>query len=156
MKALFFEMSMNVMMVMIAGKRYFGGNVAEVEEAAKFREIIEETLRLGDATNVADYLPMMRWVGVKGKEEELKELQRKRDKFMQSLIEEHRTRIAKESSSSLSNGDDGEKKQRKKTMIEVMLSLQEKEPDYYTDEIIRGLMLVTSFLSLFLVTVGRA
>ena len=112
MKALFFELSMNVMMMMIAGKRYFGGNVAEVKEAAKFREIIEETLRLGDATNVADYLPMMRWVGVKGKEKELKELQRKRDRFMQSLIEEHRTRIAKEElSSSFSNGDDGEKKQ---------------------------------------------
>ena len=116
--------------------------MAEAEEMVKFREIIADTLRLGDTTNVGDYLPMLRWLGVKGMEKGLRELQRKRDRFMQSLIEEHRTRMAKEkeSSSSCSNGDDGEKK--KKTMIEVMLSLQEKEPDYYTDQIIRGLMLV--------------
>ncbi|CBI36289.3 unnamed protein product, partial [Vitis vinifera] len=99
-----------------------------VEETAKFQEIIEDTFRLGDTTNIGDYLPVLRWLGVKGKEKGLRELQRKRDRFMQGLIEEHRTRMAKEV---------GEKK----TMIEVLLSLQEKEAEYYTDEIIRGLML---------------
>ena len=144
-KAMLFETTTNVMMRMIAGKRYYGENMAEAEETVKFREMIADTLRLGDTTNIGDYLPILRWVGVKGKEKGLRELQRKRDRFMQSLIEEHRTRMAKEkeSSSSFFNGDDGDKKQRKKTMIEVMLSLQEKEPDYYTDQIIRGLMLVT-------------
>ena len=146
-KAMLFEITTNVMMRMIAGKRYYGGSMAEAEETVKFREIIADTLRLGDTTNVGDYLPMLRWLGVKGMEKGLRELQRKRDRFMQSLIEEHRTRMAeeKESYSSCSNGDDGEKKKKKKkkkTMIEVMLSLQEKEPDYYTDQIIRGLMLV--------------
>ena len=141
-KAMLFEITTNVMMRMIAGKRYYGGSMAEAEETVKFREIIADTLRLGDTTNVGDYLPMLRWLGVKGMEKGLRELQRKRDRFMQSLIEEHRTRMAKEkeSSSSCSNGNDEEKK--KKTMIEVMLSLQEKEPDYYTDQIIRSLMLV--------------
>ena len=141
-KAMLFEITTNVMMRMIAGKRYYGGSMAEAEEMVKFREIIADTLRLGDTTNVGDYLPMLRWLGVKGMEKGLRELQRKRDRFMQSLIEEHRTRMAKEkeSSSSCSNGNDEEKK--KKTMIEVMLSLQEKEPDYYTDQIIRSLMLV--------------
>ena len=143
-KAMLFEITTNVMMRMIAGRRYYGGSMAEAEaeETVKFREIIADTLRLGDTTNVGDYLPMLRWLGVKGMEKGLRELQRKRDRFMQSLIEEHRTRMAKEkeSSSSCSNGNDEEKK--KKTMIEVMLSLQEKEPDYYTDQIIRSLMLV--------------
>lgn len=146
-KVMLFEITTNVMMRMIAGKRYYDQNMAaaEMEEAAKFQEMIEDTLRLGDTTNIADYLPMLRWLGVKGKEKELKELQGKRDRFMQGLIEDHRTRMAKEkeSSPSFCNGDDGEKMQKKKTMIEVMLSLQDKEPDYYTDEIIRGLMLVT-------------
>uniref|UniRef100_F6HXB4 Isoflavone 2'-hydroxylase n=1 Tax=Vitis vinifera TaxID=29760 RepID=F6HXB4_VITVI len=150
MKAMLFEITTNVMMRMIAGRRYYGGSMAEAEaeETVKFREIMADTIRLGDMSNIGDYLPMLRWLGVKGKEEGLRELQRKRDRFMQSLIEEHRTRIAKdkESSSSCCNGDDGEKKKKKKkkkkkTMIEVMLSLQEKEPDYYTDLIIRGLML---------------
>ncbi|CBI36291.3 unnamed protein product, partial [Vitis vinifera] len=86
----------NVMMRMIAGKRYYGGSMAEAEETVKFREIIADTLRLGDTTNVGDYLPMLRWLGVKGMEKGLRELQRKRDRFMQSLIEEHRTRMAEE------------------------------------------------------------
>ena len=151
MKAMLFEITTNVMMRMIAGRRYYGGSMAEAEaeETVKFREIMADTIRLGDMSNIGDYLPMLRWLGVKGKEEGLRELQRKRDRFMQSLIEEHRTRMAeeKESYSSCSNGDDGEKK-KKKTMIEVMLSLQEKEPDYYTDLIIRGLMLVANLYML--------
>ena len=148
MKAMLFEITTNVMMRMIAGKRYYGGSMAEVEETVKFREIMADTIRLGDMSNIGDYLPMLRWLGVKGKEKVLRELQRKRDRFMQNLIEEHRTRMAKdkESSSSCCNGDDGE---NKKTMIEVMLSLQEKEPDYYTDQIIRGLMLVAYFYICF-------
>ncbi|RVW67716.1 Cytochrome P450 81D11 [Vitis vinifera] len=143
MKAMLFEITTNVMMRMIAGRGIMAGAWRSGgEETVKFREIMADTIRLGDMSNIGDYLPMLRWLGVKGKEEGLRELQRKRDRFMQSLIEEHRTRIAKdkESSSSCCNGDDGEKK-KKKTMIEVMLSLQEKEPDYYTDLIIRGLML---------------
>ena len=129
---------MNVMMRMIARKRYYGGN--EAEETGKFKEMVEDTFRLGDTTNIGDYLPVLRWLGVKGKEKELRELQKKRDRFMQSLIEEHRTRMAKESYSSSSCSSSGEKK---KTLIEVLLFLQEKEAQYYTDEIIRGLMLVS-------------
>ena len=129
MKAAFFETTMNVMMRMIAGKRYYGGNEAGTE---KFQEIVKDTFRLGDTTYIGDYLPVLRWLGVKGKEKELRELQGKRDRFMQSLIEEHRTRMGKEPLI-----------EKKKTMIEVLLSLQEKEAEYYTDEIIRGLMLVS-------------
>jgi len=52
---------------------------------------------------------------------------------MQDLIEEHRKEKKSEN-----YGD----QQRTKTMIDVLLSLQENEPAYYTDEIIRGLMQV--------------
>jgi cytochrome P450 len=63
-------------------------------------------------------------------------LQGKRDKFMQDLIEEHRRRRSDR---------DPAFEERGKTMINVLLSLQEAEPEYYTDEIIRGMTLV-SFL----------
>lgn len=46
-------------------------------------------------------------------------------------------------------GSGGEKKQRK-TMIEVLLALQESEPEYYKDEIIRGIMLVSRKIDLVL------
>uniref|UniRef100_A0A2N9J0S2 Cytochrome P450 n=1 Tax=Fagus sylvatica TaxID=28930 RepID=A0A2N9J0S2_FAGSY len=126
MKSVFFELTLNVMMRMIAGKRYYGEEEV-AEEARKFREIVRETFLLGSLTNMEDFLPLLRWVGNGGMEKRLILVQKKRDSFMQSLIEEHRR---------LGNSG-GEKK----TMIEVLLGKQESEPEYFTDEIIRGIML---------------
>lgn len=138
MKSVFFELTLNVMMRMIAGKRYYGENEAELEEATKFREVVTETFRLGDASNIVDFLPFVRFIGLDGVEKRLKAVQQKRDRFMQYLIEEHR-RMRKEQTS-CDSSEDGERK-KTRTMIDVLLSLQETEPDYYKDEIIRGLML---------------
>ncbi|KAH6783125.1 cytochrome P450 [Perilla frutescens var. hirtella] len=129
MKSVFFELTMNVMMRMIAGKRYYGENIEEAEEARRFRQIVTDTLRLG-TSSMADFLPVLRWLGVGGFEKGLVELQRKRDAFMQELVQERKR----------SCGGAGEGKT--KTMIEMLLELQEKEPEYYTDAIIRSLMLV--------------
>ncbi|KAL2489259.1 Cytochrome [Forsythia ovata] len=135
MKTAFYEMTMNVLMRMIAGKRYFGENVEEIEEGKRFREILIETLRLG-STSMADFLPVVRWLGLGGMEKKLMVLQKKRESFMQELVEQCKRRLG-----SANNGD-SEMGEKKKTMIEVLLTLQEKEPDYYTDGIIRDLMLV--------------
>ncbi|CAB4266257.1 unnamed protein product [Prunus armeniaca] len=131
MKSTFFELTLNVMMRMIAGKRYHGEHVADLEEAKRFEEIMVESFRLSGATNIGDFVPALNFLGVSGLEKKLVVLQRKRDKFMQDLIEEHR----KKQSGSASE-------QRSKTMVEVLLSLQGNEPEYYTDEIIRGIMQV--------------
>ncbi|EOY15780.1 hypothetical protein QUC31_000710 [Theobroma cacao] len=125
----FFELTFNVMMRMIAGKRYYGcENVEDMEEARRFREIQVEALELSSATNIGDFLP---WLKSRKLERKLMECGKKRDKFMQDLIEQHRRKMRSD--------PDGE---RKKTMIEILLSLQESESEYYTDEIIRGLMLI--------------
>ncbi|XP_059637059.1 cytochrome P450 81Q32-like [Cornus florida] len=133
MKKVFFELLLNVMMRMIAGKRYYGETVEDVEEATRFREIVAETFHLGGATNMGDYLPVLSWLGVNGLEKKLMVLHKKRDGLIQELIEQHRRGM---------KSDCSESKERKKTMIEVLLSLQQTEPEYYTDEIIRGMMLV--------------
>ncbi|KAL7245345.1 hypothetical protein ACSBR2_000634 [Camellia fascicularis] len=136
MKGALFELMLNVMMRMIAGKRYYGENVAEVEEARRFREIVAETFRVGGASNVGDFLPVLRWVAVRGLKKRLVALHENRDGFMQELIEELRRGMGGDS------GEVGEKKTKKKTMVEVLLSLQESEPEYYTDQMIRALMMV--------------
>ncbi|EEF52317.1 cytochrome P450 81Q32 [Ricinus communis] len=129
MKSAFFELMLNVMMRMIAGKRYYGENVEQVEEAKRFREIVRETFLAAGTSNMGDFLPLVAVVG--GQEKRLKELGKRRDGFIQDLIDEHRKRMAACSS-----------EERNKTMIEVLLSLQESEPEYYTDETIKSLMLV--------------
>ncbi|KAK4778915.1 hypothetical protein SAY86_006443 [Trapa natans] len=134
LKTALFELMMNVLMRMIAGKRYYGENVEEVEEAKSFREIVTETFRIGGATNIGEFSPFLRKIGFKGVEKELQELQRKRDSFMQSLIERHKKEAEEE--------DPNSEGAKNKTLIQVLLSLQETEPDYYKDIFIRSIMLV--------------
>ena len=131
MKTVFYELTLNVMMRMISGKRYFGGDIPEVEEEGRrFRAILRETFLLSSATNVGDYLPILSWLGVKKRlEKKLIALLEKRDAFFQLLIEQLRK----------SKGEN-----KKKTMIEVLLSLQESDPKYYTDEMIRSFVMVRS------------
>ncbi|KAL0439004.1 UNVERIFIED_CONTAM: cytochrome [Sesamum latifolium] len=128
---------MNAVMRMIAGKRYYGENVDDVEEARLFREIVRDTLRLG-TSNMGDFLQVIRWLGVGGVEKTLVELERKREAFMQELVEGCKRRFKPY------GGDGGEvvEEGKSKTMIEMLLALQAKEPDYYTDALIRSLMLV--------------
>ncbi|KAF8410153.1 hypothetical protein HHK36_002675 [Tetracentron sinense] len=121
MKSRFFEMMLNVMMRMIGGRRYYSQNVVELEEAKRFGEIVKETFAVSGATNIGDFFPVMRWVGFKGMERRLVRLKLKRDEFMQDLIDEHRSSCSGKS---------------QKTMIDVLLSLQETEPHHYTDEVL--------------------
>ena len=130
MKSAFFELTVNAMMRMIGGKRFYGENVGEGEEARKFREIASGTFRLAGACLV-DFLPILGWLGFRATEKMLMELEKMRDSFIQNLIEEHRSKGSKCES-------------RTKTMIEFLLSLQETEPENYSDEIIKGLVLVSS------------
>ncbi|KAL4583833.1 hypothetical protein LXL04_008418 [Taraxacum kok-saghyz] len=84
LKSVLYELTLNVMMRMISGKRYFGGGIPEVEEEGKrFREILDETFLLAGATNVGDYLSILSWIGVKGLEKKLIALWDKWDAFFQ-------------------------------------------------------------------------
>ncbi|KAM0034928.1 putative isoflavone 3'-hydroxylase [Helianthus debilis subsp. tardiflorus] len=121
MKDAFYELTSNVMMRMISGKRYFGNDNLELEEEGKrFRELLDEMLLVAGTSNVADYLPVLSWLGVKGLEKKLIKLQEKRDVFFQRLIKQLRK----------SKGTEDVNK--RKTMIEVLLSLQETEPEFET------------------------
>ncbi|GFY95974.1 cytochrome P450, family 81, subfamily H, polypeptide 1 [Actinidia rufa] len=91
MKSAFFELTLNNMMKMIAGKRYYDeNNTVDLEETRKFKEMVTEAFQLSGATNYGDFVPFLKWVGVNGLEKRLQELQKKRDKFLQDLIEKHR------------------------------------------------------------------
>lgn len=133
MKSAFFEFVFNAMMRMIAGKRYYGDDVGNSAEAKMFQEIVAETSRLAAEKNLGDFLPFVQWFGSSGIEKRFVQLHHKRDKFMQDLIYQQRDQVGSDESCF------GEKK---RTMIEILLSLHDAEPEYYTDEIIKSLMLV--------------
>ncbi|KAK7359573.1 hypothetical protein VNO77_01534 [Canavalia gladiata] len=119
------EMTFNNMMRMISGKRYYGDDVdvADAEEAKQFREIISEMMLLLGANNKGDFLPFIRWFDFDGLEKRLKAISTRADAFLQRLLQEHRTG-----------------KHKANTMIEHLLSMQQSQPDYYSDTIIKGLI----------------
>ncbi|CAL5366843.1 unnamed protein product [Camellia sinensis] len=92
------------------------------EEAKEFREIVRKAFEYGDASYPGDFLPLLKWIDYQSFEKNLMRLHKKMDDFLQGLIDEHR------------------RDKSKNTMIDHLLSLQESQPQYYTDEIIRGLI----------------
>ncbi|KAF5765606.1 putative isoflavone 2'-hydroxylase [Helianthus annuus] len=143
MKSMFFELMLNVMMMMIAGKRYYGDHEVDVEAARQFKEIVMETFVVMETTNVSDYLPWWKWLGGRELEKRMVALRGKRDGFMQGLLEEHRNR-KKPAVLTTKDGctEATVKEMEQKNLIEVLLKLQETEPQYYKDEVIKGLMQV--------------
>ncbi|KAL4566267.1 hypothetical protein LXL04_030380 [Taraxacum kok-saghyz] len=127
MKSRFFEVTLNTIMRMLTGRRCYGDEKEE-PVARKFREMVEETFRLSGSSNIGDFGPLAKWIGVNSTEKNMIKLHRKKDSSVQGMIEEHRR--------TMKSHDDPS------NIIDILLSLQKTEPKYYTDEIIRGLILV--------------
>ncbi|CAH2043211.1 unnamed protein product [Thlaspi arvense] len=125
LRPLLSALTFNVVMRMVAGKRYYGD---ENDENKEVRELIREAFALGGITYVGDFLPIVSLLDLGGYVERGKKLGSKLDKFLQKLVDER-----------LRNRG---KTEAENSMITHLLSLQESEPEYYTDEIIKGLVLV--------------
>lgn len=124
LKPMFSELTFNTIMRMVAGKRYYGEDVTGIEEARQFREMITEVFEYAGVSYLGDYLPTLQWVDYRGFLKKVKKLSARVDLLLQGLINEHRI-------------------DKRCTMISHLLSLQESQPEYYTDEIIKGLILVS-------------
>ncbi|XP_071712706.1 cytochrome P450 81Q32-like [Rutidosis leptorrhynchoides] len=136
----FNEMMLNVMMMMLFGKRFFGGGV-DFEEGKKFKELVNETFLVGGATNLGDHLPILRWFGVKGFENKLIELQKKRDEFIRGLIRQIRISKGDEMKNNESVKEKMMMMMMKNTVIDVLLKHQETNPEFYTDDVIKSFVL---------------
>ncbi|XP_010531270.1 PREDICTED: cytochrome P450 81D11-like [Tarenaya hassleriana] len=123
MKSLLGDLTFNNVIRMVAGKRYYGDGVEDDKEAKRVRILLSDVIASGGAGNAADYFPVLRWVT--DYETRVKKLAGRVDEFLQGLI--HEKRVQKE------KGD---------TVIDHLLALQQSQPDYYTDQIIKGIMLV--------------
>lgn len=131
LRSVFIEFTLNILMRMVAGKRYYGEEVTGKEEARQFKDMIEETFSYGGAANPGDFLPILNWISNEGYEKRIRKLAKRTDAFFQGLIDEHRS-----------------KKVSRNTMIDHLLSLQDSQPEYYTDQIIKGLILVSKIFLL--------
>ncbi|CAN8290294.1 unnamed protein product [Cochlearia groenlandica] len=123
MKSLIGSLSFNNIIMMIAGKRYYGGGTEEDNDEAKLvRQLISEATAGAGSGNLADYLPFIGWVN--GFEKHAKTLGKRFDVYLQSLVDEKRA-----------------EKEKGQTLIHHLLFLQETQPEYYTDVIIKGIII---------------
>ncbi|GFP96098.1 cytochrome p450 81e8 [Phtheirospermum japonicum] len=116
------ELTFNNIMRMVAGKRYYGEEAEDDEEAKRFRDLTKEALELTSASNPGEIFPFLNRIGFNGLERKLAAHSRRTDEFMQGLLGEHR------------------RGERQNTMVDRLLALQESEPGYYSDEVITGLI----------------
>ncbi|KAJ1414506.1 Cytochrome P450 [Sesbania bispinosa] len=126
LKSMFAELTFNTIMRMVCGKRYYGEETdgTSAEEAKKFRDAMDEIAKFGVGSNLDDFVPLFRWFDFSGTRKKLQRLAEKLDSLFQGLIDEHRNM-----------------KEKPNTMIDHLLSLQESQPEYYTDQIIKGLIM---------------
>ncbi|KAJ0742309.1 putative isoflavone 2'-hydroxylase [Helianthus annuus] len=128
LKCWFRDLLNNITTMAIMGKRYHGDqvNVGDRKQALEFQGMMEELFKLLHTQNIGDFVPVLGWLGVGGVEKRMIGLMKKVDKFLEEVIEERLVKGSCESG----------------IMVDKLLVLQKKEPDLYTDEIIKGLILV--------------
>ncbi|MCD7465895.1 hypothetical protein HAX54_002103 [Datura stramonium] len=105
----------------------------------KGKKIIEEMRGIFFANllvlNVCDFLPVLKWIGYKGIGKKMDFTNMKRNEFLNRLLDEFR----REKSINAA----GRTERFKKTMlIENLLFLQESDPEFYTDDLIKSLLVV--------------
>ncbi|URE49030.1 cytochrome P450 [Musa troglodytarum] len=137
MKSSFFNLAYDVMMGVVATAT----DGESADERQRFREVVEETFVVSGAVNVADFFPGLRRLGWRGHERKLASLHRRRDVLVGELIERHRVRRRRSCRNREASAAAGGKgNEGRTTVIDVMLSLQESEPETYTDVTIKALI----------------
>ncbi|KAL5205677.1 hypothetical protein ABZP36_033886 [Zizania latifolia] len=120
-----FELVLNVMLSAVTARRH-------TADVRRFQEIVEETFTVSGAPSLGDFFPALRWVDrLRGVEAALQRLQARRDSFVAGLIDDHRRRRSA-----------GDRDTDKKSVLDALLSLQETDPDHYTDNVVKGIVMV--------------
>lgn len=130
-------------MRVVNGERFVGDEDAGGEAGRKLVEGFEETFLRGKPLNLCDYFPVLRWVDYQGVEKSMRAVQGRRDGFLQGLVDEFRR---KREANCVDVGDD----YKSSTMIGTLLRLQESEPEFYTEDVIKSVILVSTFCYLHL------
>ncbi|XP_010415197.1 PREDICTED: cytochrome P450 81D11 [Camelina sativa] len=123
MNSMLSNLSFNNIIRMVAGKCYYGDGAEDDLEAKRVRQLIGEAMTCFGAGHAADHLPVLRWFT--DFERRVKKIAGRLDEFFQGLVDEKRAA----------------KEKKENTMIDHLLSLQESQPEYYTDHTIKGTML---------------
>ncbi|PIN09965.1 Cytochrome P450 CYP2 subfamily [Handroanthus impetiginosus] len=88
MKQWFGDLNLNVVLKMVAGKRFHGGG--DAEETQRCREVFREFFHLAGVFVAADALPYLGWLDLGGYEKRMKEIAKELDRIVGGWLAEHR------------------------------------------------------------------
>ncbi|XLS59367.1 hypothetical protein HN51_009122, partial [Arachis hypogaea] len=132
-KQWFAELTFNMVLRMIAGKRFFGAMKSENEEKAqRCVKCVKDLLRLFGVFTVGDAIPSLRWLDIGGHEKAMKEIAKEFDKILTEWLDEH-----------LQMMDLGKKDANERDFIDVLLSVvsDAKIDTFDADTIIKATIL---------------
>ncbi|KAK6277568.1 hypothetical protein POUND7_017891 [Theobroma cacao] len=128
----------NVMLRVVAGRRGVDDATdMEAEEKVFLREF-KNIFFPNLATNICDFFPILRRVGFKGIEKNMRELHRRREEYIRNLVDEIRLR----KTSSSADVPEIEEEGKNPSLIEKLLSIQEEDPDFCSNEVIKSMALM--------------
>ncbi|XP_077214514.1 xanthotoxin 5-hydroxylase CYP82C4-like [Tasmannia lanceolata] len=130
MKRWFGDFTFNVVVMMIAGKRYFRDDASDIDhDARRFQNAIDQLMHLFGVFEVSDALPFLEWMDLQGHLRVMKKTAKELDSFLVSFLEEHRWK-------KLSGEAEGDK-----DFMDVMLSILEdvQFPGYDVDTVIKAM-----------------
>ncbi|XP_065880257.1 cytochrome P450 81C13-like [Euphorbia lathyris] len=133
MKHLISLLMCNIIMRIAAGKRCVEEEDEDTEvEKQLFRDFKERFFPIL-SLNICDFVPILRLIGFRGIEKSMIKMQKLRDDYLQNLLDEVRFKCC--------NSKISELKERM-SVIETLLALQQLEPEYYSDEVIKSIMVM--------------
>ncbi|CAH2076187.1 unnamed protein product [Thlaspi arvense] len=123
LQPVFSDLTFNNIVRMVTGKIYYGDDIKETEEALLFKKLVSDIAASTGANHPGDYLPVLKLFGNKY-EKKCRDTGKAMDAFLQRLLDE--------SKRDSSEGD---------SMVSHLLSMQQQQPEYYSDVTIKGLMM---------------
>ncbi|KAL3509884.1 hypothetical protein ACH5RR_029285 [Cinchona calisaya] len=91
MKQWFEDLTLNVILRMVAGKRYFGDvDLREAREGRKCQGVVKELSRLIGLFLVSDSIPLLRWLDWGGYEKKMKVISKEMDQIADGWLRKHR------------------------------------------------------------------
>ncbi|KAK0577268.1 hypothetical protein LWI29_030456 [Acer saccharum] len=127
-KSFFYMLDFNIMMKMVAGKKCFEEEELDLDKITEGKLVdLEQTF--GPSVNMAlgDYFPYLRWLTYYGVEKQEIKFHKKRDAFIQALLDKHQN-------------NNSSSRETSRPIIDVLLNLQESEPEFYTNDVVKGII----------------
>ncbi|KAG9440388.1 hypothetical protein H6P81_020553 [Aristolochia fimbriata] len=125
----FIDVISNCLLAMLIGKRYYGADLDGSEEARQFRQNIEDFNHFILTPALGDFLPLFRGIDSIWLARKMKAFAKRRDSFMQKVIEERRRNMQEKGSEA-----------KTKCVLDALLINQSTDPDFYSDKNLRGIL----------------